>query len=198
MRKAIWASILHSVSTDKKPLHHRCPQGEDSWCIFNKAEALNRRTPAHGPHTVSTWLDPDVGRAITPIYDRMSDAKLLERMASGATENANESLHSMIWMYCPKAVFVGHSRVVCAVDMAVARFNAGAKATSDRMRLLGIEPTEIQLACMEKEDNVRIAKAESEAKDRNGGNRKMRQQANRAVVAQLAQAEGLQYGTGMF
>ena len=40
MTKAIWATLLHSISTDNNPQHGNCPRGQDSWCIFNKAVAL--------------------------------------------------------------------------------------------------------------------------------------------------------------
>ncbi len=35
MRTAIWASLLHSMSTDENPLHNRC---KPSWCWYRKAE----------------------------------------------------------------------------------------------------------------------------------------------------------------
>ena len=41
----------------------------------------------------------------------------------GKTQNANESLHSVIWSHCPKTVFVGVRRVCGAVASAIARFN---------------------------------------------------------------------------
>jgi len=104
-----------------------------------------------------------------------------------------KTLHILIWLYCLKSKLVGHSRFACAVDMASAPFNTGAKATSERIRHFGIEPTEIQLACIEKEEEMRIKNAENAAKDRNWCKGKMRQHATRAVVDQLAEAEILHY-----
>ena len=40
MRAAIWATLLHCISTDENPHHTRCPPGQSSWCFFRKAEAL--------------------------------------------------------------------------------------------------------------------------------------------------------------
>ncbi|KAJ4436553.1 hypothetical protein ANN_16585 [Periplaneta americana] len=36
MKKAIYATLDHAMSTDDKPLHSRCPSGEKSWCFFNR------------------------------------------------------------------------------------------------------------------------------------------------------------------
>lgn len=35
MKNAIYAILYHCRSTDEKPDHRKCPQGEDSWCFFN-------------------------------------------------------------------------------------------------------------------------------------------------------------------
>lgn len=32
MRDAIWATLCHKISTDKKPQHENCPEDADSWC----------------------------------------------------------------------------------------------------------------------------------------------------------------------
>ena len=81
--------------------------------------------------------------------------------------------------------------------MAVTRFNAGACATSERMRSLGIEPTEAQIACM-KADEKRIGKAEKACEDRAREVRRQRQVASRRARADLEALEGLQYAAGEF
>ncbi|GFW87918.1 uncharacterized protein TNCV_1360211 [Trichonephila clavipes] len=47
MKTAIYATLFHSISTDKKPQHFKCPTGKDSWCFFQAALA---RGEVHGPH----------------------------------------------------------------------------------------------------------------------------------------------------
>jgi len=32
MKKEIWATLYHKISTDDNPQHDRCPDGENSWC----------------------------------------------------------------------------------------------------------------------------------------------------------------------
>ena len=198
MRSAAWATLFHSMSTDQDPHHQRCPQGQDSWCIFNKAAALGKDVPSHGPETISTFLDRDVAEKLIPIYERMTDENLLARMTTGATQNANECLNNLIWVYAPKTVFVGHSKIKSAVQTAVTRFNAGAKATLDRMTYLGIEPTEAQMACVTKEDDKRVAKAQKATEAKQKDIRRIRHQAQKRAIAELEAGEGLQYGAGEF
>lgn len=38
MKKAVWATFYHKASTDDEPKHHLCPEGEKSWCGFQRAK----------------------------------------------------------------------------------------------------------------------------------------------------------------
>ena len=175
----MWATLFHSTSTDADPHHTRCPRRLDSWCCLNKSVALGLPMPQHNPRTVGTMLDRDVTFKLVPIYERMTDDNLLVRMTAGGTQNANESLNSLFWLYCPKTQFVGHRTVVSAVQSAVARFNGGA---------------EMQMACMVKEDDRRVKRADNATKSA----RKSRQSANKRALAELEASEGVQYAAGAF
>ena len=83
LTKAIWAALLHSISTDNNTQHGNCPRGQDSWCFFNMAVALLGPIPKHSISSISTWLHPKIGEIITPLYERMADENLLIRMSSG-------------------------------------------------------------------------------------------------------------------
>ena len=63
---------------------------------------------------------------------------MLERCVKGQTQNANESLHHVIWLRCPKEGFVGRNTVETAVALAVASFNDGAKSVDDLLRSMGL------------------------------------------------------------
>ncbi|GFY26894.1 uncharacterized protein TNCV_930351 [Trichonephila clavipes] len=39
MKTAIYATLLHSISTDAKSQHSMCPAGENSWCFYQSAIA---------------------------------------------------------------------------------------------------------------------------------------------------------------
>ena len=42
MMMAVQATLHHMTSTDDLPVHHMCPEGENSWCSYNKAKAGNK------------------------------------------------------------------------------------------------------------------------------------------------------------
>ena len=86
MRNSVWAGLWHSMSTDEEPHHLQCPEGEESWCFYQKAVANGQTPPSHAAHRASTFLTRDVAHRLIPIYRRMSDEALLNRMRHGETE----------------------------------------------------------------------------------------------------------------
>ncbi|CAN8010699.1 unnamed protein product [Ixodes pacificus] len=126
MQKAVMASYYHITSTDAKPNHALCPTGETSWCKQNAAVARNEAPPKHHYNLPSYVSD-----ALLPVYTRLSDQKLLKRCQRAKTQNANESLHSVIWSLSSKEQHASLFSVECAVAQAVLRFNCGKqRATS--------------------------------------------------------------------
>ena len=87
IKNAVKAILQHSMSTDENPMHAFCPEGENSWCKFQRASALGLMPPAH-----RTTIPKAVGEVIAPIFDRLGDKSLLERYLKGNTQNPNESL----------------------------------------------------------------------------------------------------------
>lgn len=110
MKKAIYATLDHAMSTDDKPLHSRCPSGEKSWCFFNRAIAKQEAVPKHDLKTMKTVLRPDVVAKIMPVYCRLASDELLSKCTAGKTQNVNESVHSVIWWKCPKEIFVSKKK----------------------------------------------------------------------------------------
>ncbi|GFV49690.1 uncharacterized protein TNCV_4042641 [Trichonephila clavipes] len=95
MKTAIYATLLHSISTDAKPQHSKCPAGENSWCFYQSAIA-NGEKPNNHKLNVGTPINEKFLPKILPIYQRLASNELLERCIRCGTQNANESLHSMI------------------------------------------------------------------------------------------------------
>ncbi|GFU12572.1 uncharacterized protein TNCV_4244821 [Trichonephila clavipes] len=126
MKTAIYATLFHSISTDQKPQHFKCPTGKDSWCFFQAALA---RGEVPGPHVkhVKTPLKETRLAKIMPIYQRLTSNELLQRCIRCVTQNANESLHSIIWGKCSKETSATLRRVTIAVCDAVCEFNLGTK-----------------------------------------------------------------------
>ena len=78
---------------------------------------------------MKTVLSEKVATHVQPLYDRLSDEGLLSRCTQGVTQNANESLHALIWRKCPKEVFVSRRRIHMAVVNAISEHNLGIKET---------------------------------------------------------------------
>ena len=91
MMMAVQATLYHMTSTDDRPVHHMCFEGENSWCLYNKAKAGNELDEyKHG-------FDPipqAIVQLLKSIYNRLGSRLLLSLCLLGHTQNANESLHS--------------------------------------------------------------------------------------------------------
>lgn len=139
MKTAIYATLFHSISSDKKPQHQKCPAGTDSWCFYNSAIA-NGVKP--GPHklNVGTPINEEFLPKILPIYQRLASSELLERCIRCKTQNANESLHNMIWSRCSKDVFVFKKRVDHSVGEVISEYNKGITyALKETFHALGLK-----------------------------------------------------------
>ena len=140
MKTAIYATLLHSISTDKRPQHSKCPTGKDSWCFYQRAVSENQPSPPHYGN-VGTPLREDYLAKIMPVYQRLASDSLLSRCLLGKTQNANESLHSMIWRKCPKTIFVSKGRIEYAVGQAICEYNVGCKKTLiETQKCAGMSP----------------------------------------------------------
>ncbi|GFT35453.1 uncharacterized protein TNCV_922681 [Trichonephila clavipes] len=138
MKTAIYATLLHSISTDAKPQHSKCPAGENSWCFYQSAIG-NGEKPNNHKLNVGTPINEKFLTKILPIYQRLASNELLERCIRCGTQNANESLHSMIWAKCPKEIFVNKRRVKRAVTEAVCEYNKGTVRTIvETQKALGV------------------------------------------------------------
>ncbi|GFU19101.1 uncharacterized protein TNCV_4397041 [Trichonephila clavipes] len=96
MKKSIYATLYYSISTDKNPMHMKCPPGKDSWCFYRRALAKGEK-PAPHKFNIGTPINPDYLTKIVPIYQRLASDSLLKGCARCLTQNSNESLHSVIW-----------------------------------------------------------------------------------------------------
>lgn len=136
MQRAVMATYHHITSNDKVANHTFCPEGSDSWCRQNAAKAKGEPAPKH-PRS----LPPHVCEALLPIYQRLSDKRLLQRCQRGKTQNNNECLHSMIWALAPKERHASLFAIEAAVAEAVLKFNAGnARSSTGILKELGLNP----------------------------------------------------------
>lgn len=131
MRRGVWATLDHCSSTDERPNHVNCPEGPDSWCDWRLASAFGEKPPLHS--SMSLKISEPVATLMRPLCERLTDKDLLARCARLQTQNANESLHSIVWNFCPKEVFSGRDRLTLGVWRAVSHFNMG-ELSSLKMR----------------------------------------------------------------
>ena len=92
MQNAIWATFYHKSSTDKKPQHHKCPPGADSWCKYQQPKAEKKLKSFKHDYTA---LPEEVVDAIKPIYESLTNEELLQRCIGGFTQNSNESYNQI-------------------------------------------------------------------------------------------------------
>ncbi|XP_075751069.1 uncharacterized protein LOC142817685 [Rhipicephalus microplus] len=193
MYRVIWASLFHSSSTNAAKSHKFCPEGVESWCKHQRAEALGEPAPDHTP-----LLTKARGEALLPIYRRLTEKKLLTRCLQGKTQNAAESLSSKIWLLCPKTKFVSKTVVETATAIAVLWYNCGHGSFEQVLQELGILPPEELVVLGSSRDQRRMKKmsvrqtAEARAHRRN--------QVKRACLTDSIRegAEGQTYGPGEF
>ncbi|GFV90723.1 uncharacterized protein TNCV_2224391 [Trichonephila clavipes] len=91
----IYATLLHRISTGQKPQHFKCPTGKDSWCFF-QAALHHGEVPCPQVKHVNTPLKEAHLVKIMPIYQILASNELPQRCIRCVTQNANESLHSII------------------------------------------------------------------------------------------------------
>ena len=62
---------------------------------------------------------------IKQVFTSLSSLSLLQKTQWALTQNANESLHHVIWSLAPKDQYNSNAEVSLAINLAVMRFNTG-------------------------------------------------------------------------
>lgn len=194
MKSAIFASLFHCMSTDKKPMHSKCPVGESSWCFFQRALSKNETPRSHS--MMKTVLSEAVVEKIMPVYQRLASDDILIKCVSAKTQNANECLHSMIWSKCPKEVFVSKKRLELSVLSAVQDFNVGCETALETLG--NIDSNEFAMAIAAKKDKRRFSQ---KTKRQDSAYKAVKYRKKMKVAAKNAKCvkrEGVTYGHGAF
>ncbi|RUS86508.1 hypothetical protein EGW08_005758 [Elysia chlorotica] len=200
MKSLAMAAIYHGFSTDRKPQHHFCPPGVESWCFFNAAIASGSQP---GSHATFVHYPLDQGLLepyLLPIYERLTDPVLLKRCEGKATQNANESLHNSIWSKCPKHKFYSRHRVDFAAALGISEFNSGHLLLPDIRTILGCGSfSEHAVRLGNVRLNKRAAVSRKEARERITHRRQKVREAKRRRQEELeAEEGGPAYGAGLF
>lgn len=156
MKMAVWAEYFHLGSSNESPAHQMCPKGADSWCKYQRAQAsgedYNHNAHTHYPEMVMLQ--------IKPIFQDLARPELLRRCLHGGTQNACESLNSVIWSRLPKTTFIMKKTLEIGVYEAISTYNEGNIARLHIFSKLGISPGENCVARMKQVDMRRMQKAD--------------------------------------
>lgn len=198
MRVAIFSTLDHCRSTDDNPLHGNCPSGSDSWCFYQR-DLSNKVTPRKHSDCIKTPLNKTVYEYMLPLYKRLSTEQLLKRCALGLTQNANESLHGLIWSKCPKVNFTAKRRVDAAVGEGICVYNEGYMITmSSLLQKARISPGRNTIHFAEKKDLQRLRLRNVRSSEKYRKYRKLVKAAQLAEEERKRAREGNSYGAGQF
>lgn len=131
---------------------------------------------------------------LTPMIDTLTDPQLLRRCLRGATQNANESINSVVWSILSKTKYHGYHTVRGAAAIATIFFNRGRSGLVKFFDEVQIPVTEQLLDAILEKDCVRIETAERNTQQFETIRRRKEQQ---RMVAEIEEDQ-MDYSAGMF
>ena len=130
MQAAVRATLFHVASSKQNNWHY-----PHRWCKHNRDIANKTTTYKPGP-----GLPLDIVMKLKPIFEELSNEKLLKKCLHGLTQNQNESFNATIWERLPKTRYVSRTQLEFGVYDAVAIFNIGRKASILIFEMLDMIP----------------------------------------------------------
>ena len=156
IRQALWTLVGHLGEE-----HANCPITCESWCYFARAEAEfaldysvtlpKRRIPY--------CTDTEIIR-ITQVFQTFASLEVCGALTMGKTQNANDSLHSVIWHNSPKGKYIGQKSLDCSTALAVTSFNEGSLSFAAILREYGVSVFASTVHHLASRDKTRILKRE--------------------------------------
>ncbi|CAF4977030.1 unnamed protein product [Rotaria sp. Silwood1] len=144
MERRCRAALLHNIKQSDRELRHAfCPTGPDSWCSYEKDK--------HVP----VFLE-----ILSPMIDKLTNSTFLCRCLRGMTQNANESINSVMWSILSKTKYHGYQSIRGAAALSSIFFNRGRSGLVKFFDQVGIPVTEELLDTLIGKDYKRIEKAE--------------------------------------
>ena len=137
MKKAVGAILWHCSEFPDRDMaycHRYCPPGKDTSCKYkldHENQTNNYKSNINLPQYIFDLL--------LPIFEDLSNNVLLSRFLLGKTQNANETLNSIVWSKCPKNIFVSKDLIEIGLNSAILQFNEGARGVEKVLRKLGMQ-----------------------------------------------------------
>ncbi|GBM94161.1 hypothetical protein AVEN_85819-1 [Araneus ventricosus] len=136
--------------------------------------------------------------AIKPIFNALSHPELLNRCLGAYTENAIESLNSVIWYICPKISGSDRRTSAIAVYESVILFNEDRLGRQNIIKELKLYISNNAINSHNKADMRRIIQGDRRTKQNNIEKRRERKRAKLLIELKYADKEGLTYEAGGF
>lgn len=130
-----------------------------------------------------------------PMIDKLTDPSLLQRCLRGSTQNANESINSILWSILPKTKNHGYRSVRGAAAIASIFFNRGRFGLVKFFNDIGIPITEEILSTLLDKDNKRVEKAQHNIQQKDAIKTQKQQQ---RFQSQIIEDEQMDYVSGGF
>ena len=86
LQERIMGILSHLSSTEDHPRHAHCPPRKSLWCFWQRAIAKSEEPGTHKGHNI---LPVDIGKTLVPIFQRLSNPKLINRCSRNMMQNAN-------------------------------------------------------------------------------------------------------------
>lgn len=125
MKRACRSGFRHVASTDDRPDHELCPDGQDSHCFYKKAIARGEIPQSHSTMKVRCELNEEQRKLVQRVIDDLTSDDLLLKCLSGRTQNPNESFHSKVWSKLHKTKHYGLNTIKYMTAQAVVEHNSG-------------------------------------------------------------------------
>lgn len=193
MIKSVQATLLHVNSSDETSHHHLCPTGHNSWCKYQVAKARNETY--HHKHPP---IPEAIVQLLKPIYACLGSRSLLEKCVDGYTQNANESLHSVVWKLCPKVLHLGKVAVDVACALAVSSWNDGWSSIRGISERLDSKLTPFAESYLQSKDISRMKKARYKFSERAKKLRRRARRRRKGLEDKAQRNEGVVYAAGAF
>ncbi|GFY52420.1 uncharacterized protein TNIN_435101 [Trichonephila inaurata madagascariensis] len=141
-------------------MHSKCPEGNISWCFYNRAKVDNKIPKTH--NSTGKKQSEEVVAKILPVYQCLVSNEILLRCVLGKTQNTNENLHSCIWKKFPKDVSVSKKIIELAITAALGEINIDYDET---LKLNNSGPVNAALKISHRCNNRRLSQRKPKASE---------------------------------
>ena len=126
--------------------HYNCPK--DTWCRWQK--------PSAEPPPSKTHINkPQEQAKVREEFETYASEDFCRHITLALTQNANESLHNVIWNFCPKTKFISPQSIHISTAIAVSIFNEGELCLYRFMSELNLNPTPLAFRSFCRREQVR-------------------------------------------